>query len=191
MVCNASKSSFSAGLKVLIMKAIFWTSYREIFTYPITTQTMAILQNPVRRLQMIIFSWSYGACHQSGNLQLLRWNAYLTKFIPKGWLICKIIVFSWPCSAYHQSDILEILRRNSHLTSLRIKGWPVFKLPSHAFESSFFRYCYDASHTATFWSSLCKSSHLTPLRSKSCPIWKILRDTSKSSFSASFYGAYL
>ena len=47
---------------------------------PITTQKMAILQNPVRRLQMIIFSWSYGACHQSGNLQLLGWNAYLTKF---------------------------------------------------------------------------------------------------------------
>ena len=170
MVCDASKSSFSAGLKVLIMKAIFGPPTMKSLFNPITTQKMAILQNPVRRLQMIIFSWSHGTCHQSGNLQLLRWNAYLTKFIPKRWPICKIIVFSWPYSAYHQSDILEILRRNSHLTPLRIKGWPVFKLPSHAFESSFFRYCYGASHTATFWSSHCKNSHLTPLRSKSCPI---------------------
>ena len=128
---------FQLALRCLLWKRYFGPPTMKSLLNPITTQKMAILQNPVRRLHMIIFSWSYGACHQSGNLQLLRWNAYLTKFIPKRWPICKIIVFSWPYSAYHQSDILEILRRNSHLTPLRIKGWPVFKLPSHAFESSF------------------------------------------------------
>ena len=103
MVCDASKSSFSAGLRVLIMKAIFWTSYREILN-PITTQKMAILQNPVRRLQMIIFSWCYGVCHKSGNLQP----------------ICKIIVFSWPyslSSKRHFGDLTEKFPLKPHYES--------------------------------------------------------------------------
>ena len=46
-------------------------------------QKMSNFENAFRRLQMIIFGWSYGAYHQSDNLQLLRWNSHLTSLRPK------------------------------------------------------------------------------------------------------------
>lgn len=39
---------------------------------PITTQNTAYLRNAVRRLQLVIFSYSYSAYHQIVNLKLLR-----------------------------------------------------------------------------------------------------------------------
>ena len=39
---------------------------------PITTQKMANLQDTERHLQIIVFSWSYGAYNQPSILNLLR-----------------------------------------------------------------------------------------------------------------------
>lgn len=53
---------------------------------PITTQKKAKIRNGVRRLQMIVFSESYGD-YQHNILEPLQWNSHLIPLWPKWWPI--------------------------------------------------------------------------------------------------------
>ena len=54
----------------LIFRKLFWTCTDKSSLNPITTQNIAYLQNGVKRLQIIILTYPYGAFHQSAILEI-------------------------------------------------------------------------------------------------------------------------
>ena len=68
----------------------FWLSYREVRVSKGIYQKMAILQNTVTRLRIIVFNESHGAYHQRDILDLSVWNLYLLVLRRKRRRFCKI-----------------------------------------------------------------------------------------------------
>ena len=82
----------------------------------ITTQKIVNLQNGLKRLQIIVFSWLYGAFHQSDILGLITGNSHSSPLRLKIWRNCNLLytplnhrfqLFSYV--VYRQSNILQRL----------------------------------------------------------------------------------
>lgn len=116
---------------------------------PITIQRMASLDIAVRCVQIIVFRYSFCACHQSDFLKLLRWNSYSTSLRLKGWSICKILLSHAPESFFLASFVVLTIK-----ASLRLKGWPSRKTTPHSSKSSVWARLMKLIISETF-SSLC------------------------------------
>ena len=91
ILSRAWESLLSASLLVVFIKQHFGALMVKFSLNPITTQKMANLQDTERHLQIIVFTWSYGAYNQPSILNLLRWKFFLIPTPPKKWRICNTL----------------------------------------------------------------------------------------------------
>ena len=135
---------FSKYFAALIIRATFWSSYREICPELHCDPKYGQYAKHSDRPFIHRFPLVYLCVHVSNILESLLWNVYLTKLWLIRWPVWKILshasesfVLFYSYGAYHQNDTLELLPWNCDLTPLWRKRWPICKILSHASESSF------------------------------------------------------
>ena len=187
MVSDASKSSFSASLMVLIIKATFWSPYGKIFTKTITTQKMANFQKNCHS--------PLNNCFELGlwclSTELLRWNTLLTQLCPKRWSIWKMV---WDTSKPSFQQALWSLTSERHFKALMAKSSPkpittqnMAKL-QHTVTRPLWIVVFSCYYCAYRQRDILKllpwNPHLSPSQAKIRPICKMPSDASKSFHSA-------
>ena len=128
ILSHASELSFSVVIIVLIVREIFWSSYREILTYPHHKPKYGQFAKcrrtpPNHSIQLI------SRClPPERNFRTLIVKFWLNRITTQKMANLRnpvnrrqIIVFSSSYFSYNQRDVLELLLWNSHLTPLRAK----------------------------------------------------------------------
>ena len=131
---------FSKYFAALIIRATFWSSYREICPElhcdPKYGQFAKHSDRPfIHRFPLVYLCVS---CKQHFGvftlkcLWLIRWPVW--KILSHA---SESFVLFYSYGAYHQNDTLDLLPWNCDLTPLWRKRWPICKILSHASKSSF------------------------------------------------------
>lgn len=153
---------------------------------------MANIRNGVRRLQMIVFSQSYGDYQHNDILEPLRWNSHLTPLWPKWWPIfqnchtpLKNLFKLFLCCSSLEPQFGAVTVKFSHNRITTQKMASLQNGVRHL-QIIVFKCCYDAYKESNIFELLRWNLHLTPLLPERCKICKRLLKTSKLLFSAAF-----
>ena len=102
IIALATESLFSSSLRVLIINRHFRGLTVKFSLNPITTQKMANLEkNAVTHLQVIVFSYSYGAYHQSDIWEFWLGNSHSTPLRTERQPIWKMLSHASQSSFWH------------------------------------------------------------------------------------------